>query len=345
MKKYYYTLLLVMLCCWGCKEKTKPYEIRRTFIFGTDTLDLDNCVKVNGDKWHTGHFNGNGHNDTVNRVFYDTFRVQCHDTVFIHDTIYTTKHYGNVENLIIGPKPSPIPDTSKPIKKKIDSTGIVLAKAYGFPEYDRQHLLIFNKKGEPFDYCDSLGWIVSNDFRPTHLPKRFSPATIDSIVNNSESPFKETKPIKDKIKMQPRWRGSAEIIYEGTEIDWQRLTVKGTDSVSLGGTIEYNTTINRDSLVSLWTDPTNISRGSFTITGVSKIDTTKVIMLVADTLSTNGFRSSRCFWMYGYDVRGITVKEETKDGFIFSTNFHYLDESKKELPKNFVVWMSKELKP
>ncbi len=106
-----------------------------------------------------------------------------------------------------------------------------------------------------------------------------------------------------------------------------------------------------------------------------KADTIPVIMLVGDTLKEDqadlislapfGFsermsnktgrrgnfvngRLEDVWWMFGYAVKYLQVgniNEKQKDGSILmgesSVNWHYLDENKKQLSRNIIVWQSK----
>lgn len=74
---------------------------------------------------------------------------------------------------------------------------------------------------------------------------------------------------------------------------------------------------------------------------VFRADTVRCILLVSDSSAMNGFRSSRTFWQFGYEVwppitTGYMLDRE-KDVL-------YLDEGKSPLKKNLVVWLSKEIK-
>lgn len=81
-------------------------------------------------------------------------------------------------------------------------------------------------------------------------------------------------------------------------------------------------------------------------------DTVKCIMLVCDTVDiSNG--SSTVFFIYRNTITGTEIGREQdhipyvfwKVGYACTTDspyYKYLDENKKPLPKNIIVWMSKK---
>lgn len=84
-------------------------------------------------------------------------------------------------------------------------------------------------------------------------------------------------------------------------------------------------------------------------------DTVKCIMLVCDTVDiSNG--SSTVFFIYRNTITGTEIGREQdhipyvfwKVGYACTTDspyYKYLDENKKPLPKNIIVWMSKNTEP
>jgi hypothetical protein len=107
-----------------------------------------------------------------------------------------------------------------------------------------------------------------------------------------------------------------------------------------------------------WTYPYN-SRNGLTIT--PKQDTIPVIMLVCDTsigahslqlwFSEQGKASNEgrlCWWQFGYEVYvdssgayDLTIIGVSQSHYILKG---YIDKYKNPLPKNILVWMTKEIK-
>lgn len=65
-------------------------------------------------------------------------------------------------------------------------------------------------------------------------------------------------------------------------------------------------------------------------------DTTKIMMLCADTTERSGTRMPMCFWLFGYEliqrVRGNRIHFITQESYIL------LGENKKPIPNGIVVW-------
>lgn len=80
-------------------DQRKKYRSSNLVVVGADTI-----LYFNGNVDFTrvrGHWHINGHNDTVNRIFYDTARI-FPDTIFVHDTVYKTKvtHIDKADKLL-----------------------------------------------------------------------------------------------------------------------------------------------------------------------------------------------------------------------------------------------------
>jgi len=70
-------------------------------------------------------------------------------------------------------------------------------------------------------------------------------------------------------------------------------------------------------------------------------DTIKTILLVSDTSNGNyTAMTSRVWWVKGYEV----LKYYPNNGWNIQELVSYLDKQKAPLPKNIMVWMSKEIK-
>lgn len=90
--------ILLVAVLSGCSHKNKQSEYITEFVSGTDTIAVLCDCNIDATKCHASY----GERDTVkniDRIFFtNSFRK---DTVFIHDTIYTSKHYDNVGTVII----------------------------------------------------------------------------------------------------------------------------------------------------------------------------------------------------------------------------------------------------
>jgi hypothetical protein len=85
---------------------------------------------------------------------------------------------------------------------------------------------------------------------------------------------------------------------------------------------------------------------------VTKNDTIKVLMLMTDTSDNNGTTlngNGIVFWQIGYEVRAAQFvccdpKDKTNSSYYWLySHLAYINGDKKELPKNILVWQSKEL--
>ena len=113
-------------------------------------------------------------------------------------------------------------------------------------------------------------------------------------------------------------------------------------------------------LLSTWATAGN-RINDFTIT--PRQDTIRVLMLVCDTMgwphtsigsvipSAQAYNEGRVvWWQYGYEVPvlyergGMGQLWVDKDGYVIALKPIYLDQNKKPLPKNIIVWMIKEIK-
>lgn len=84
---------------------------------------------------------------------------------------------------------------------------------------------------------------------------------------------------------------------------------------------------------------------------VTKNDTVKIIMLMTDTSEYNGTTlngNGIVFWQIGYEVRSgqfVCCDPQDKNNSSYYwvyTHIAYINGDKKELPKNIIVWQSKQ---
>jgi hypothetical protein len=85
---------------------------------------------------------------------------------------------------------------------------------------------------------------------------------------------------------------------------------------------------------------------------ITKNDTVKVLMLMTDTSEYSGTNlngNGIAFWQIGYEARTgqyicCDPNDKKKGSYYWIyTHVSYIDGDKKELPKNIIVWQSKQL--
>ena len=89
-----YTILILLVFIFSCGDE-KKLDVNY-FIFGEDTVITTGDINIDVSKCRAT----SGHNDTITGIF--TTRINgkpLKDTVYIHDTIYTSLHIDKVNTI------------------------------------------------------------------------------------------------------------------------------------------------------------------------------------------------------------------------------------------------------